>query len=518
MNKLVLEILRINHQEELHQDYSLSKIFLLKCFTIFFLLVSVYPFKAYSIPPDFHKKIDQKNPTSESENTLTTEERIRKEIEKRLTKEIEERIRKEMEESINEEGLLDELIRNLNTLPTDFYAHLTFYLATILSGGFLFLTPTGQIILMARGGALKELGIFLLSIGALGETTNINHLLTKEQKNNIASIADYFIKYPPLKELFLTLLYSTDENNKYLAQILLQDPTSENLIRELLPAIAIEDNKYSVPTQETIISTLRGFQDIEEDLRREAIENLKYIIDNNTSPSLIELAISVLGKIGEGVEGVAEYLIDIGDDKSNSDELRFIALVELGRNRDYFLTSIEELSKWLEGRENEDRVNIVKQLIIQPKIPDSFIDSVLSITKEELSKHHIIVVKRLVHSEILGLELQLKFSETLLNWDDSVKNKAFLSEVYSSPVEDISSYMKNTLFKERLSKEDDTAYKFLITEISTLKDTHPIEILYSIEKSIIERFETNYPKQLEIALKLENIVDSYKKVLESIQN
>ena len=211
-------------------------------------------------------------------------------------------------------------------------------------------------------------------------------------------------------------------------------------------------------------------------------------------------------------------MIDIGDDKSNSDELRFIALVELGRNRDYFLTSIEELSKWLEGRENEDRVNIVKQLIIQPKIPDSFIDSVLSITKEELSKHHIIVVKRLVHSEILGLELQLKFSETLLNWDDSVKNKAFLSEVYSSPVEDISSYMKNTLFKERLSKEDDTAYKFLITEISTLKDTHPIEILYSIEKSIIERFETNYPKQLEIALKLENIVDSYKKVLESIQN
>ena len=241
MSKLVLEILRINHQEELHQDYSLSKIFLLKCFTIFFLLVSVYPFKAYSIPPDFHKKIDQKNPPSESENTLTTEERIRKEIEERVTKEIEERIRKEMEESINEEGLLDELIRILNTLPTDFYAHLTFYLATILSGGFLFLTPTGQIILMARGGALKELGIFLLSIGALGETTNINHLLTKEQKNNIASIADYFIKYPPLKELFLTLLYSTDENNKYLAQILLQDPTSENLIRELLPAIAIED-------------------------------------------------------------------------------------------------------------------------------------------------------------------------------------------------------------------------------------------------------------------------------------
>ena len=76
MNKFFLEIFRIEHQEEPHQEYSLSKIFLLKCFTIFFLLVSFYPFEAYSTPPDFHKKIEKRNPSSELENTLTIEEQL----------------------------------------------------------------------------------------------------------------------------------------------------------------------------------------------------------------------------------------------------------------------------------------------------------------------------------------------------------------------------------------------------------------------------------------------------------
>ena len=68
MNELVLEIFRIEHQEEPHQEYSLSKIFLLKCFTLFFLLVSFYPFEAYS------RYYKEKPKSSKSKNTLMAEE------------------------------------------------------------------------------------------------------------------------------------------------------------------------------------------------------------------------------------------------------------------------------------------------------------------------------------------------------------------------------------------------------------------------------------------------------------
>ena len=71
-----------------------------------------------------------------------------------------------------------------------------------------------------------------------------------------------------------------------------------------------------MPERKSLINALRGFPDIEEDLRKEAIESLKHIIKTSTYPSLRQASVSTLGQIGEGVEGVAEYLIGIGGDTS----------------------------------------------------------------------------------------------------------------------------------------------------------------------------------------------------------
>ena len=143
----------------------------------------------------------------------------------------------------------------------------------------------------------------------------------------------------------------------------------------------------------------------------------------------------------------------------------------------------------------------------------------LSTKEEESSKQHIIVLKGLIRSEILelGLELKLQFSETLLNWDDSVENKAFLREAYLNPVEDIISYVEEELFKEGLSDDDYEALDFLTTELNDLEKTNPIEILYEIE-SIIKVFKNKYHNQVEKAQKLKNIVNSYKKIVENLQN
>ena len=532
MNKICLEILRIEHQEETHQEHSLSKIFLLKCFTVFFLLVSFYPFKAYSIPPDFYEKIPQNNPSSEAENTLTTEETE--------------------EQSINEEGPLDKLIRTVNTLPIEFFVDLVANGIFIVSGGVLLLTPAGQVAiatLMSGKIIIKgaHIGVFAWYGSFVKTAKDVEAFLTEDEKKAVTFLANIAIKNSVVKEL-IVLLYSIDED---LSESVFHTHILENLRKELIYSIG--DDRYSVPEREALISALRGFPDIEEGLGKEAIESLKQIIDNSIYPSLRQTSVSTLGQIGEGVEGVAEYLIGVGVDPNKSDELRFLALIELGRDKDNFLTSIEELSTWIEDRNNTEK------LLIQPEVPDSFINSLLSTKEEESSEQHIIVLKGLIRSEILelGLELKLKFSETLLNWDDSVENKIFLREVYLNPTEDIISYVEKELFKEGLSDDDYEALDFLTNELSDLeKNNTAIKVLYDIEP-IIEDFKIHYPNQVEIAQtlewlttkvkvlekpnpiravydidsiikkyfhqveiaqKLENIVNSYKKILESIQN
>ena len=344
-------------------------------------------------------------------------------------------------------------------------------------------------------------------INPLKATKDVEKFLTEDANKAVTFIKNLAIKSSVVNEL-IVLLYSIDED---LSKSVFHTHILENLREELIYSIG--DDKYSVPEREALISALRGFPDIEEDLRKEAIESLKHIIKTSTYPSLRQASVSTLGQIGEGVEGVAEYLIGIGGDTSKSDVLKLLALIELGRDKDHFLTSIGKLSSWFKDRKNTEN------LLIQPKVSDSFIDSLLSTKEEESSKQHIIVLKGLIRSEILelGLELKLQFSETLLNWDDSVENKAFLREAYLNPVEDIISYVEEELFKEGLSDDDYEALDFLTTELNDLEKTNPIEILYEIE-SIIKVFKNKYHNQVEKAQKLKNIVNSYKKIVENLQN
>ena len=621
MNKFCLNILRLEHSEEPHQDPSLTKIFLLKCFAVFFLLVSFYPFRAYSVPPDFHKKIEKRNPSLELEKKLRIEKEIiqlGENIEKRIDSLIsillsedtprgnkleiiqvirslninsQPNINDKIETALtqlsqtgieeNKKGGGEEFVKNkklsvwaiyqsewikveqaklysltlsVSILPAKFYVDFFAYLLTAVSGGLLFIPATQIALVAGKGFLLKALGVFLGTIAGVGGLSNFNYFLSEEDQKNISFFTE-FIKINPFVSGAMHLLSATDENDKYLAERLSRATTLEGFIKELIPAIG--DNKYSVPAQEALITALRGFSDIEEGLRREAIENLKQVIDNSVYPSLRQLAVITLGKIGEGVKGVAEYLIAIEDKKSKSDELSFLALIELGRDKNHFLISIEKLSTWFKERGNKQ-----KRFAIQPEIPDSFLNSLLS-KQQVVSENHIAVVKEFILSKILGLglELKLKFSETLLSWDDSAENKAFLKEAYLNPAKDISAYVKKNLFKESLSDDDYEILNFLTNKLSTLEKTNPvgilydiesiietlkiaypnqveiaqtlewlttevsalekpnpIKVLYSIEESIIEDFEEAYGNQVEIVQKLENIVDSYKKMLKSIQN
>ena len=271
-----------------------------------------------------------------------------------------------------EQAKLYSLTLSVSTLPAKFYVDFFAYLLTAVSGGLLFIPATQTALVAGKGFLLKALGIFLGTIAGVGGLSNFDYFLSEEKQKALSFFIE-FIKINPFVGGAMHLLSATDENDKYLAERLSQASTLEDFIKELVRSIG--DDKYSVKAQEVLINTLRGFSDIEEGLRREAVENLKQVIDNSIYPSLKEFSVSALGKIGEGVEGVAEYLITIGDADNDNDELRFLALIELGRDRNHFLTSIEKLSTWFKGRKN-----IVKQLIIQPKIPDSFINSLLSTT------------------------------------------------------------------------------------------------------------------------------------------
>ena len=487
MDKLYLDIFRIEHQEETHQEPSLSKIFLLKCFTVFFILVSFYPFEAYS------RYYKEKPKSSKSESTLKTEEIEEKTLQlKKDEKELSDFLIMRLDKSTSEEEIieiieelrdlpdnhqqmkivltylsqkgidrekspklwtivqsewikikkadLEELYRNANTLSTKSYEVI---LATlmIVSGLILLATP-------ARGVVTNRfIASLVASLGAIELFRAVDDSLTEDKKEVFAFFFNLVTTNPLARELFS--LAPTNEFDRQLAEKLAQSPTLEDLRRELVRSIG--NDEYSVQ-QERVVA-LREFPDIEENLRKEAIESLKQIIDNNI-----------------------EDKFSVADVKNESNEL-----------------------------------------IVQSEISDSFIDSLLSTKEEERSKQHITVLKGLIRLEILGLELKLKFSETLLNWGDSAENNAFLIEFYLNPTEEIISYMEEELFKEGLSYDDYEALDFLKAELNILKKQSPLEILYKIEL-IIDKFKRNYSKQVEKTQKLENIVESYQKIVKSIQN
>ena len=536
----------------------------MKLFTLFFLLISFYSFEAHSrFPHDYYnKKTEQKNSALESERTLSINEQalqLENQIDEYMNSvillllsedtpsdnkiEIIEVIRsfpdrhdkyiialtilsEKGPEKYKRGGVYkkdrnisawvinqSELLKNkqlelaeLILLNAKFYKDLIFNGAIIVIGGGLFFVPGGQAVSIPLiGGILtltgKQLGVLLASIGVLEITIDNSYFFSEDKRKS------------------RNLKNDEQKITSFASSFVIEDNFTRALIIDI-----IGDGTYPQKGREFLVKILRSFSDMEEDLRREAIETLKSIIDKRLRhPSLRKIAVSVLGEIGEGMEEVAEYLIDRGDDVNENDLLRLIALIELGRNKDYFLTSIEKLSTWFEYNKDD-------RFTIRREVSDSFVDSLLTTKEEEVSENHISVVKGLIFSGVLYLNLKLKFSEALLKWDDSIENKALLRELYlnSTPIEDINFYLKERLFKERgLYKNSYEAYQFFITELSALEkdikinpfEDNEMNILLTLLKieSIIHEFKEKYPDQIEIALKLENIVDSYQKIMVSIQ-
>ena len=412
---------------------------------------------------------------------------------------------------------LDALEKRETELDKDFWVNLALDGVVIVAGGVLFFVPAVgpavSIPLTAGRIALtgQRLGALLVATGVAESGLDAWNYFFGEEKTVPSFISDIAFRDVLTRELF-SILSSPNPSDRYLAVNLLKSAVDEDtLISDLL--IAIQDERHSAKVRQSAIRALKAISNIEEDLRKEVISVLKSIIDESQIPSLRETSVIALGEIGKEKSEVAEYLFDIGGDTNNSDELRLIALIEFGRSEDSFLISIDELAEWLEYRNYE-----TNPLRIQPEIPDSFLDFLLLAELEERSEHHIIVVKEFIRSGILGVELKIEFSETFLSWEDSPENKALLREAYSKPARDIRLYVENDLFGGDLFEESYGAFEFLTIEIGILENIkNPKRTLREIEL-IVKKFKRDYPNQIGSAKKLEEIVNSYKKMSSAIQN
>ena len=269
------------------------------------------------------------------------------------------------------------------------------------------------------------------------------------------------------------------------------------------------------------IRSLRAFLGMDETLKGETISVLKRVIDTSQLPSLKEISVSVLGEMGEGEPEVTWYLREKGTNEDEDDKLRLMALTQLGRNQEYFPVSIEALIDWFDGINN-----ITNPLAVSLNIPDFFVDSLLLEKKGELSekqlKSHKVIVKEFIRLDILDTGLKFRFSETLIIWDNSPENKAFLRKVWVNPAEEIGLYIEQ-LAEESLSEENYQAFEFLKTHIEAIEETAkrfkiPQEIVLDDVKSMVEQFDKAYFNQEEMLKKLESFVASYEKTQESLKN
>ena len=416
---------------------------------------------------------------------------------------------------------LNHLEKNKKELDREFWVNLALDGIVIGAGSVLmFFTPAGLFVsipLIAGRITLtgKKLGAVLVAIGAVrGGADTWNYLSEDEDERVFSFVSDIAFRDVLTRELF-NMLSSVNPEDRYLAISLLQSASlgEETLTRDLLNII--QDENRSIEIRQPALRAVKAISvDNNEELKKEVIAVLKEIIDKSQVPSLRQTAVVILGVIGGGVsEEVAEYLEKIGREIKENDELRLIALIELGRHKDYFSISIEKLALWLKGRNYEKN-----PLNILLEFSDSLLESLLLIEEPELSDNHVTVLREFIRSDILNAELKIRFSETLLSWDDSLENKAFLRD-YLNPSTDIRLYVENELFKEEnLFEENYGAFVFLTRQINILENfKNPTRNLEEIE-TLIKEFLFLHPNQLEIAEKLEKIVNSYKNMLESIKN
>lgn len=417
--------------------------------------------------------------------------------------------------------VLNELERGEKELDEDFWVNLALDGVVIVAGGVLFFVPAvgpaisipltvGRITHVTVTG--QRLGALLMATGAAKSGLGLWSYFFGEEKKVPSFLSDIAFRDVLTRELF-SILSSANPSDRYLAINLLKSTAvgEEALISDLLNAI--QDKHHSSGVKQSAIRALRAISGIGEELKEKVIAVLIGVIDESKIPVLRQTAISYLGELGEGGDKeVAEYLLKKGNETDKEDESRLIALIELGRDKDDFPVSINKLDIWLEGRDYGSN-----PLKIQPEISDSFLDSLLLANQGERSKSHFIVVREFIRSGILNAELKLRFSETLLSWDASLENKSLLREAYSNTARDIGLYVEKDLFKGGLFEENYEAFHFLINQISKLETIDNVSIVLKKMESIIKEFKILHSNQSEIAEELEEVVNSYKKILETIK-
>ena len=413
----------------------------------------------------------------------------------------------------------NELQKKETELDKGFWVNLALDGVVIVAGSFLLFVPKIRpaVIPLIAGRRItltgKRLGALLIGVGGLESSLDIWSYVFGSEERIPSFISDIAFKDVLTQELF-SILSSAGPSYRYLAIELLKSAANETtLISGLLNAI--QNEQYPLEVRQPAIRALRAVSNMDEDSKTEVIRVLIGLIDGSHIPSLRETALYVLGELGEGRDEVVVYLEKMGDNVNESDELRLIALINLGRNENHFFSSIQVLAAGL----FENRQYIKSPFRSQPEFSDSFLNSLLLVKRRELSDSHIIVVREFIRLGILNAELKIRFSEALMSWDDSPKTKELLKEAYSNPVEDIRLYVENNLFKNGVSEENYRVFEFLTTNLSLLEGitTNLTNILQQME-SIIENIEPLSPNQIKIKEKLRGIVNSYKKILKAIQN
>ncbi len=408
-------------------------------------------------------------------------------------------------------------------LDEDFWVDLALDGVVIVAGSILFFVPAvgPAVSIPLTAGRItltgQKLGALLMATGALESGLDAwNYLFGEEEERVLSLVSDAVFRDVFTKEMF-SILSLEKEDDRYIAINLIATVGDDRtLISKLLSTI--QDEQRSVGVRQPAIRALRAFTQSDEALKTEMVSVLRGVIDESQIPALRQTAVTVLGELREVIPEVVEYLKEIGDDKNNSDTLRLMALIELGRDKNYFSISILKISNRFKGRDYEE-----DPLEIQPEVSisfsDSFLDSLLSAKQGEHSENHIIIVREFIRSNILNAELKSRFSAALLNWDDSPENKTLLREAYSNPVKDIRLYVEKDLFKEGLYEENFGASQFLISRISDWESNeNPTRAFLQEIDTLIKAFTFLYPNQEEAAEKLAEVVSSYKKILEAIEN
>ena len=330
-------------------------------------------------------------------------------------------------------------------------------------------------------------------------------------------------------------------DEELLKKIVLSSSTAELI--ELFYSV-IENSSYSDETRRVAIETLLAFPEELQIRRTKTVQLLQSMVDIGEDIDLgVRIsAVRVLGKIGERVPEVAEYLAGIGGKEEAENELRLLASVQAGRNKENLEESIEKLLELITDRRNEGNKNFPNNLEIQLEIPQAFLD-LLRFAKEDKVKEgekvaeklqkHIAVVREFILSEIMDIETRLEFSRILISWtedspesSESLEIKVFLRETWTNPAEDVLLYVEQ-LEAKKPTQENKPAFAFLKVRIGqeiedTVKNPKiPQEIVFARMVSIIddtEGFYERYPNQEEIAKKLKIFIIDYQKMHEKLKN